>query len=137
MNIEIQPFDACPYVELLHNSEQKIGHVRADHDSSRWWTTWWTANEALMTESRRLEIDCVCGHLLEVLLKNGSPDILALCAKYPQTVVGDPNAGEYNFFVDGAECGYWVRFIDRPRDYNLYLHCFVKLTDNGGDNHEH
>lgn len=132
MSITLLPLDACPYAKLFGNREQKIGHVRADHDGRRWWTTWWSANEELKTPARKAEIDRVCGHVLDVLLKNGLPDIQALCAEYTQTVVGDACEGENNFFVDGVECGYWVRLINRPHDYNLYLHCFVKPTETGG-----
>lgn len=108
MSITLLPLNACLYAELFGNCKQKIGHVRADHDGRRWWTTWWSANEELKTPARKAEIDRVCGHVLDVLLKNGLPDIQALCAEYPQTMVGNPCEAKTIFLwtASNAAIGY-------------------------------
>ena len=33
---------------------------------------------------------------------------------------------EYNFYLEGTLCNFWVRLITRWRDYNMYLHAFIK-----------
>ena len=110
--------------------------MRADHDGHSWWSTYWPTHPELMTNARKREFNAVAGYLLEVALKKGMPDIAAICKAHPQTVVGDPTHGEYNFFVEGNESAYWVRLIMRPRDYNLYLHGYVKPSKNGGVRNE-
>lgn len=33
---------------------------------------------------------------------------------------------EYNFYLTGKTCDFWIRLITRARDYNLYLNAFTK-----------
>lgn len=126
MEIKLLPLKQCPYQDLFEDKGRKIGHVRADYDGQRWWTTYWPCNSELMTIVRKEDINAVCDHLLTQVFPNGRSDIISLCKAHPTTVFGNPDNGEYDFWVDGIMCGYWVRLITRCRDYNMYLHCFAK-----------
>ena len=132
MKIELLPFCQCPYPELLNDKERQIGYIRGDHDGYRWWTTWWPSHLEFLTDGCKTELNGVLNHLIAHDFPNGVPDIVAFTNHYPQAAIGDPGWGEYSFFVDGRECGYWVRLITRYRDYNLYLYGFTKTIENGG-----
>ena len=48
------------------------------------------------------------------------------CRSHPEACV-DPQFGqEYNFYLEGKACNFWIRLITRSRDYNLYLNAFAK-----------
>ena len=45
------------------------------------------------------------------------------CKGHPSSHVGE---NEYNFFMNGHAADYWIRFITRENDYNLYLKGYKK-----------
>lgn len=53
-----------------------------------------------------------------------SLDVLRkFCEEHSLAKAGE---NEYNFFMNGHAADYWIRFITRERDYNLYLKAFAK-----------
>ena len=45
------------------------------------------------------------------------------CKEHPESYVSEH---EYDFFMNGCAADYWIRFITRENDYNLYLKGFAK-----------
>lgn len=128
----------CPFAASFEDIEenapgyapiyrQKIGHLRADHDGWRWWNTWWPVHFELLSEERKAEINSVFEALTA---KDALADLRTLtrfCEARPEANVHPGGRdGEYNFYYEGTYCNYWVRLISRPRDYNMYLHAFVR-----------
>lgn len=106
--------------------KRKIGHLRADHDGFRWWSSWWPTNPNLLTPEMSREIIDVYNALID---KNAFPTLNALrrfCAARPEALVNLDCQDEYNFYYEGKYNCYWIRVITRERDYNLYLHAFYK-----------
>lgn len=103
----------------------KIGHIRADY-SHHWWNTVWPCHNELATDEVKREIDEVYADLTA---KDALVDLNALtrfCKSHPEACA-DPQFGqEYNFYLEGKTCNFWLRLITRPRDYNLYLNAFAK-----------
>ena len=66
-------------------------------------------------------------YLLEDLFsgKNGRKKLFDFCRMHPDALVA-PNSNEYNFYINGDYANYWIRAITRVKDYNLYVHTFVK-----------
>ena len=126
----------CPFpdtfkdVEIAGNGvklypRNKIGHIRADHDGWRWWNTVWRCHDELATPEMKREIDATYKALTK---KDALCDLDALtrfCKSHPEACVGDPGT-EYNFYLVGNLCDYWIRLITRKRDYNMYLSAYVK-----------
>ena len=48
------------------------------------------------------------------------------CQSHPEACVDQQFRQEYNFYLEGMSCNFWIRLITRPRDYNLYLNAFAK-----------
>lgn len=109
---------------------KKICHIRADYDGYRWWNSIWPCNKELATPQVSQEID----HIYERLTANNAfRDFVALeafCRRHPEAAVNG-SKDEYNFYLEGVFCTYWLRCITRFRDYNLYLHVFAKEDPHG------
>lgn len=99
----------------------KVGYIRGDYDGHRWWCQYFACNEHLKTVSVKAEIDKVGAYLIEDLLKDGLSAIYKLCAAHPEARSDDR---EYNFFMNGDKCNYWIKLINRYKDYNIYVHIF-------------
>lgn len=105
----------------------KIGHIRADCDGWRWWNTIWPCHDELATLEIKREIDAVYEALTA---KEAFYDLAALtrfCESHPEACVGEQRT-EYNFYLEGKLCDYWLRLITRRRDYNIYLNAYVKRS---------
>ena len=48
------------------------------------------------------------------------------CQSHPEACADTQFKQEYNFYLEGECCNFWIRLITRPKDYNLYLHVFAK-----------
>lgn len=132
----------CPFPSVFEEPEKipgqtvggcrrKIVHIRADYDGYKWWNTIWPCHDELATMEIRKEIDAV----YEALTAEGAfKDLAALtrfCEKHPAAKVNEASADEFNFYFEGELCCYWLRCITRFRDYNLYLHAFLKPAAGG------
>lgn len=128
----------CPFATVFEDVDentpgyapvyrQKIGHLRADHDGWRWWSTWWSGHDELLSDARKAEIDSVYESLTAKDALADLPTLIRFCQENPAASV-HPNGvdGEYNFYYEGTRCNYWVRLICRLKDYNLYLHAFAR-----------
>lgn len=129
----------CHFAEAFKDTElpegssipvprRKIGHVRADYDGYRWWNTVWPCHPALSTPEIAKEIDTVYDALTA---KTGFSDLDALrsfCLRHMDTCVSSEFADEFNFYLSGERCDYWLRLITRRGDYNLYLHAFARAN---------
>ena len=112
--------------ELSPQYRRKIVHLRADYDGRKWWNTVWPMHDELATPEIRREIDTVYAALTQ---KDAFTDLAALksfCHSHPQARVNESADDEFNFYMEGELCLYWLRFITRSKDYNLYLHAFLK-----------
>ena len=104
---------------------KKIGHIRADYNG-RWWNTVWPCHPELATKEISAEIDRVYEALTA---KNALKDLSTLtefCKAHPEACADRQFRSEYNFFLEGKHCDFWITLITRERDYNLYLNAFTK-----------
>lgn len=125
----------CPFphvfklTEVIDNHSvplAKIGHIRADFDGHKWWNTVWRVHKELETAAITKEIDKVYTRLTG---KGALKDLATLrrfCEKHPEARAAAFDPTEYNFYYRGTHTDFWLRLITRERDYNLYLHAFVK-----------
>lgn len=62
--------------------------------------------------------------------KDAFADLEALrgfCGRFPQALANpEYSSDEYNFYLEGTRCLFWLRCITRRGDYNLYLHAFAR-----------
>lgn len=132
----------CPFPEVFEDvngtdgpgkgePRRKICHIRADYDDYRWWNTVQNANWDLGTPKAAHEIDCTYN---ELTAHDALCDLNALrqfCWFHPKTKAGPGLADEFNFYLEGETCDFWVRLITREKDYNLYLNAYAKAGRSG------
>lgn len=127
---------ACSFSEVFRDMQPvkghalevprlKVGHIRADY-SGRWWNTVWTCHPELATPAIAHEIDEVYTALTAKTALADLDMLVRFCESHPDACVDWQFRQEYNFYLEGEHCNFWIRLITRPRDYNLYLHAFVR-----------
>lgn len=126
----------CSFSEVFQDTERadgslndvprkKIGHLRADYNY-RWWNTAWPCHPELATPEITAEIDQVYEALTAKDALANLDTLIDFCCAHPEARV-TPNEGqEYNFYLEGEFCNFWVRLITRRGDYNMYLSAFTK-----------
>lgn len=126
----------CPFPAVFQDTEKmrdgisniprlKIGHIRADYNG-RWWNTVWPCHKELATDAVKCEIDEVYAALTAKDALADLDTLTQFCQSRPEACA-DPQFGqEYNFYLEGEACNFWIRLITRFRDYNLYLNAFAK-----------
>lgn len=126
----------CSFSEVFRDIERvndaisgvprlKIGHIRADYNG-RWWNTVWPCHNALATDDAKREIDTVYAALTAKEALADLDTLTRFCQAHPEACVDKQFKQEYNFYLEGESCNFWIRLITRPKDYNLYLHAFAK-----------
>lgn len=127
----------CSFAEVFQDIEhrdglcndvprKKIGHIRADYDGWRWWNTAWLCHPELALPEITAEIDQVYEELTAKDALADLDTLIDFCDVHPEARV-DPNETlEYNFYLEGTHCNFWIRLITHKGDYNIYLNAFVK-----------
>lgn len=130
----------CPFPEVFEDTElhegysipilrRKVGHIRADYDGYRWWNTVWPCHNELLTEEISHEIDAVYTALTAT---DGLKDLDTLCHychQHMEACVSQEFSDEFNFYLTGVYCDFWIRLITRKGDYNIYLYAFAKKQE--------
>ena len=126
----------CPFAEVFEDTEKdehgilayprsKIGHIRADHDGWRWWNTVWPCHDDLATLEMKREIDVTYDALTAEDALCDYPTLERFCRSRMDVCVGSSGT-EYNFYLEGDLCDYWLKLITRRNDYHLYLNAYIK-----------
>lgn len=118
---DIEDAEATPLVY-----RRKIGHIRADYDKFRWWNTVWPCRRELETPEICREIDGVYEALTGKDAFADLQRLRAFCNQHSAARVHPDSDDEFNFYLESRYCYFWLRCITRERDYNLYLHAFIK-----------
>lgn len=101
--------------------DAQIGHIRAYWNGDGWHGNYFPCRGELWTKAFNRESQDIYRCLvtqfynLEILRE--------FCKGHPSSHVGE---NEYNFFMNGHAADYWIRFITRENDYNLYLKGYKK-----------
>ena len=101
--------------------DAQIGHIRAYWNEDGWHGNYFPCRGELWTKAFNRESQDIYRCLvtqfynLEILRE--------FCKGHPSSHVGE---NEYNFFMNGRTADYWIRFIPRENDYNLYLKGYKK-----------
>lgn len=118
-------FDDCAIIPSslsgIPQPRKKVGHYRADYDGRQWWTTYFPANQELITELLKQECLKVMMELQERF-----PDLETLrrfCWDGNAVKVSDT---EYSCYINEIYGNYWIRLITRNHDYNIYCNIFRK-----------
>ena len=123
----------CPFPEVFENRkkdkdgffmrpESEICYSRSDHNGHRWWTTWWDCKKEKPSAELVKEIDRFHSALFAMPLMKNLDTMRQLCKIAEPT--SDPT--EFNLYSETEHFHIWLRIITRFRDYNLYVHFYLK-----------
>ena len=104
----------------------ELAYSRSDYDGRKWWTTWFTVHEGLKTPERVAEIDQFMDALFALPEMASLNTLRQMCRVYAEPTA-DPT--ECNLYCDTERFHVWLRLIIRKRDYNLYVHFYVKENE--------
>lgn len=106
---------------------RELGYIRAEYDGRKWHNSIHQVHDHLGTLPMCHEIDAVYDTLISEHMFPGLKALRSFCAGFPQARAN--RDGDYDFYLEGALCWYWLRLVTRDKDYNLYLHAFLKETE--------
>lgn len=116
---------ACPFPTVFQEIEnsgkavpryrRELGYIRADYDGRRWYNTIHKVHENLDTSSICREIDAVYDMLISEHIFPNLEALRSFCSNFPLARVN--RDGDYDFYMEGALCWYWLWLITRDRDY--------------------
>ena len=128
----LQP--VCPFPHIFEGAvhtqnmgttyPRKLVHIRADYDGYRWWNSIWPCHDELATPEHRKEVDSVYASLVSKDAFSDLNSLKTFCRTHPEA--GAAAADAFDFYFEGEHCQYWLRCITRSKDYNIYLHAFIK-----------
>lgn len=102
--------------------ESEVVYSRSDYDGYRWWTTWWECQPEKPTADLVQEIDRFQKDVFAMPEFKTLDTLRQLCASAQTT--SDPT--EFNLYAETEHFYIWLRLITRWRDYNLYVHYYLK-----------
>ncbi|MCM1296622.1 MAG: hypothetical protein NC311_13880, partial [Muribaculaceae bacterium] len=122
----------CPFPEVFENRkkdkdgftmrpESEIVYSRSDYNH-RWWTTWWDCKKEKPSAELVKEIDRFQSTLFAMPEFKNLDTMRLLCETAEAT--SDPT--EFNLYSETEHFHIWLRMITRFRDYNLYVHFYLK-----------
>lgn len=120
------PAKCSEHSTILGAGNQKIGHIRADYDGHRWWASAFPSYSELQSKHTAKEMDMVYAALTA---KDAFCDLQALrhfCENHMEACIDREFQQEFNFYLSGEFCNFWIRLITRSKDYNLYLNAYTK-----------
>lgn len=123
----------CAFPEVFENREtdenglkkrpkSEVVYSRSDHDGYKWHTTWWECREEKPAAELVQEIDGFQNALFAMPELENLDTMKRLCDTSQRT--SDPT--EFNLYSETEHFHIWLRIITRFRDYNLYVHYYLK-----------
>lgn len=123
----------CAFPEVFENREtdenglkkrpkSEIAYSRSDHNGYRWHTTWWECQEEKPSAELVQEINRFHNALFAMPEFEDLDTMKQLCDTSQRT--SDPT--EFNLYSETEHFHIWLRMITRFRDYNLYVHFYLK-----------
>jgi len=121
---------------IMNYPRRKIMHFRADHDGYRWWNTVWPHHDELATKGMKHEIDATYDALTAKDALADLPTLARFCLSHMDACAGENSTDEFNFYLRGELCDYWVRLITRKGDYNMYLSAYSREKTNANNQNQ-
>lgn len=106
----------------MNRPSNEVAYSRSDYDGYKWWTTWNNCQKRKPEPALVEEIDQFQKALFEM------PDFKNLAAMSRLSNVSEQtgDSTEFNLYSETEHFYIWLRMITRPKDYNLYVHYYLK-----------
>ncbi len=112
---------------VLERPVSEVVYSRSDYDDYRWWTTWFHSHQERLTQPLIEDIDQFMKALFEMKEFQTLDSMSRMCYSYAEKTSSDT---EFNLYSETEHFYIWLRLITRFRDYNLYIHFYLKDSNN-------
>ena len=117
---------SCAFEDLFQQGSRpasEIAYSRSDYDGWKWWTTWHQCQKDTPVLEVAREIDAFQDALFQLPEFRNLDTLTRFCRGYAQPT-SEPT--EFNLYSETAHFCIWLRLITRHRDYNVYVHYYLK-----------
>ncbi|RFZ77651.1 hypothetical protein DS742_17375 [Lacrimispora amygdalina] len=123
----------CTFSEVFEDSKRignsaqahpvkEVVYSRSDYDGCKWWSTWFDCQKERPSQALCQEIDQFQTTLFQMPEMKTLDTMRQLC-RFAQPTSSD---SEFNLYSETEHFFIWLRLITRFRDYNLYVHYYLK-----------
>ena len=117
---------SCTFEDLFQQGSRpasEIAYSRSDYDGWKWWTTWHQCQKDTPVLEVAREIDAFQNALFQLPEFRNLDTLTRFCRWYAQPT-SEPT--EFNLYSETAHFYIWLRLVTRHRDYNAYVHYYLK-----------
>lgn len=112
----------------LQSSERpasELVYSRSDYDDSKWWTKWIPCQEEKPSSNLIEEVDSFHSALFSLPEFRTLSHMRAMCWPCAEKVT-EKDCTEFNLYSETEHFYTWLQLIIRVRDYNVYVHYYLK-----------
>lgn len=101
----------------------EVAYSRSDHDGRKWWRTWFHSGEDKIRPPLSAEIDQFSDALLALPEFKSLDAMERMCRSCAQPT---ESMTDFNLYSETKHFYIWLQLVTRERDYNLYVHFYLK-----------
>lgn len=101
----------------------ELAYSRSDYDGYQWWTTWFDCQGNRPERLHIKKIDQFNAALFQMPEFQTLDTMTRLCKSYAKPTT---SKFEFNLYSQTEHLNVWLRLLTRYRDYNLYIHYYLK-----------
>lgn len=111
----------------IEHPVSEVAYSRSDYNGRKWWRTWFLSGEGKVKSALSAEIDQFSNALMKLPEFKSLETMRQLCRLCAQPT-GSPT--DFNLFSETEHFYIWLQLVTRERDYNLYVHFYLKSQAN-------
>ena len=100
-----------------------VAYSRSDYDGRQWWTNWFGRPEDKPDKELSQEIDAFQNALMKLPEFQTLRDMRRMCGLFAART---SEKTEFHLYSETDNFYVWLHLITRERDYNLYVHYYLK-----------
>ena len=116
------PQKAVPLSGVKHPVSELV-YSRSDFDGRKWWTAWFHCSEEPVKKELASKVDDFQNALFKLDEFRSLRELRHMCRLYAEPT-SQPD--EFNLYSETNHFYIWLRMITREKDYNLYVHYYLK-----------
>lgn len=127
----------CSFTQIYNGPKKKlplssleypvslVAYSRSDYDGRQWWTNWFGRPEDKPSKELSQEIDAFQNALMKLPEFQTLRDMRQMCGLFAART---SEKTEFHLYSETDNFYVWLHLITRDRDYNLYVHYYLKNT---------
>ena len=125
----------CSFTQIYNGPKKKlplssleypvslVAYSRSDYDGRQWWTNWFGRSEDKPAKELSQEIDAFQNALMKLTEFQTLRDMRRMCGLFAART---SEKTEFHLYSETDNFYDWLHLITRERDYNLYVHYYLK-----------